>query len=197
MDQNITTSYMATPWRGSPDLIADKLPFQGDIKAETLHSYFTSLKPTQIIEKYARLSDLVEAYLTSKKSGELQNAHQCRDQIRKFVAVEDWLLGGEDIPGALFQSFFSDRGEDSFSNWVDPKKGEGFRPGHFKDVPSLHILACEDHLVPNESSLSLFNVMEDQRKETGYFDGGHIGLMASGRAKSRIWHHIVKFMLES
>lgn len=117
---------------------------------------------------------------------------QDSDPARLFVAVEDWLNDGVDLPGALARTCVVD-----WYGQNKPAKGEwtiegiAVDPAHTKQ-PVLVVTSSTDRLVPEESALVLADLIPHSMRLTTTC--GHIGMMTGQRAEAEVWKPIADWI---
>lgn len=117
---------------------------------------------------------------------------QASDQARMFVAVEDWLNDGVDLPGGLARACVVD-----WYGQNKPARGEWLVSGAAVDpsavkVPVLVVTSSTDRLVPEESSYALADRINNVCKMTT--SCGHIGMMTSQRAEDEVWKPLFSWL---
>lgn len=183
---------LATPW----DFYADGFSFaqyarqnallnnmnahehQTHMPAIWLSRLFSYIDPLSTIQKFARFSKM------DKES----------DDAKHFIAVENWLNDGVDVP--------MDSASHCMSYWM--QKNALLSNEYFKDhfnisndkvsFPCLNVFSDADRLVPMASSqkLECFSLVESI--ENMQLDYGHIGLFASRNAAQKFWEPIHDWM---
>jgi polyhydroxyalkanoate synthase len=139
---------------------------------------FAGLEPAQIARKFSALADM--------KSGSLEE--------KLFVAVEDWVNGGGDLPAGIIQQ--------AVKNWyLDNKVVCGKWAVNSQRIdarkitkPSLVIVPAKDKIVPPASAEPLSTQIPD-----GYIltpDCGHISMMVGARAKKEVWEPMKNWVLK-
>lgn len=118
---------------------------------------------------------------------------QDSDQARLFVAVEDWLNDGVDLPSALARACVVD-----WYGQNKPAKGEWIVDGRAVDPartknPVLVVTSSTDRLVPEESSHALASMIPQARLLTSTC--GHIGMMTGRRAQDEVWKPIADWIV--
>lgn len=118
---------------------------------------------------------------------------QDSDQARLFVAVEDWLNDGVDLPSALARACVVD-----WYGQNKPAKGEWIVDGRAVDPartnnPVLVVTSSTDRLVPEESSHALASMIPQARLLTSTC--GHIGMMTGRRAQDEVWEPIADWIV--
>lgn len=150
------------------DLLVDTL---GNVPGELLNWTFLTLKPFQLMgQKYVHMVDAL--------------ADESR--ARHAMLMEKWIFDSPDQAGEAFRefvkTFFQDNG------FVSGSARVGGRPVDLKRVtmPVLNIYATRDHLVPPDASRALRGLVGSDDYTELPFDGGHIGIYVSGRARKTV-----------
>jgi polyhydroxyalkanoate synthase subunit PhaC len=115
-------------------------------------------------------------------------------RARAFVALEDWLNDGVDLPGPIARACFEDwygRNDTGQGRWMIA--GAPVKPTE-TSVPSLHIIADQDRLVPPHSSLALADTMPGAGVKRVPF--GHIGMIAGRSAAESVWPLVADWLLD-
>lgn len=171
-----SVTFLATPWdfhAGEARLSsrvkfwAEKAPplLQEDsiVSADWVHTVLASLHPEIIIEKFIKFADMEEG----------------SDEEKLFIAVEDWLNDGVDLPAGFaktcIQDFFINNltGQDKWHDLATIS------------CPSLVIASRKDKLIDYESAIFLHKKIKNS--EITIADCGHIGMMAGKKAKEEVW----------
>lgn len=147
----------------------------GYLPANWIQTVFASLDPFQMEQKFSQFG---------KSEAEKHKEHI-------FVCVEDWLNEAVDLPGPLAR--------DCIENWFlnnALQKGEWTVRGQAINLdnitcPIAVVASKKDRLVPYASSQAIAECCSAAMIEA---DCGHIGYMASQRAKENIWPNIEKFI---
>lgn len=140
------------------------------LPVSALQGVFASLDPDHLIRKFSQFLDL--------EAGS--------DAEKIFVAVEDWLHDGQDIPSGIAQCMIYDwydnnllqKGQWRFS------AGNTVRPENI-EVPVLIVTSKRDRLVPYQSSAALATQLF--KSDILVPDCGHIGFMAGHNAERQVW----------
>lgn len=114
------------------------------------------------------------------------------DEARRFVIVEDWLNDGVDLTAPAANQ--------ALQNWYvqnEPHNGVWTLGSRLVDAanikaPTLVVAACGDRLVPAPSALAIMQQIAGAQSLTP--DIGHIGMMASDRAKEQVWRPIAAWL---
>lgn len=117
------------------------------------------------------------------------------DAARLFVAVEDWLNDGLDLPAGLARACICDwYGENAPGRGVWRLGGEVVDPRAF-DLPALVIAPQRDRLVPVDSAHALAQLLPQVTVITP--DCGHIGMMTGRNAERAVWESVASWILLS
>lgn len=117
---------------------------------------------------------------------------QDSEQARLFVATEDWLNDGLDLPGPVAEECISDwygKNLCGLKKWelasvvVDPS---------LITLPSLVITSENDRIVPARSAVAL----SDQLRHSVHYSAacGHIGMMTGSKAETQVWRPILEWL---
>lgn len=112
---------------------------------------------------------------------------------RRFVALEDWLNDG--VPLAL------EAGLDCLRGWYGANgpargtwhvHGAAVQPADIA-APTLALIPSADRIVPPASALALARALPDCRVARPR--AGHIGMVASRRARAEVWSPLAAFLM--
>lgn len=146
------------------------------LPVEWTQTLFASLDPAAIAAKFVRFADM------DQDSG----------QACLFIAVEDWLNDGVDLPAALsrecIQGWFLENAP-AAGAWV--LRGHAVMPENI-NVPCLVVASSQDKLVEFGSAMALARQL--QRVQTVDPVCGHIGMVAGRQSVERVWRPIVEFI---
>ena len=141
----------------------------GNVPGEMLNFTFLALMPFRLtLQKYLTLID---------GAGD-------PEQLANFLRMEQWIFDSPDQAGAAFRefvaAFFRDnrlaRGTlEIGARRVDPAR---------LTMPILNVYATLDHLVPPSASRPLARLARSRAYEELAFEGGHIGIYVSSRART-------------
>lgn len=183
-----TAVFLATPWAFHEkeqglhariahwrDHIMTHISQHGQCKQGWLHSLFASLDPLSTVRKFAAFHDLAPG----------------DPQETLFIAVEDWLNDGVDLPELVIkecvQLWFE---EDHLARGLYGIGGQLVQASRVS-VPSLIVASHTDRLVPFESASSLYNSIPGAALCTP--KTGHIGMITGRRAAEEVWAPIEEF----
>jgi len=136
---------------------------------EWLQMIFSGVEPSQIARKFSALATMPEGSLEEKL----------------FVAVEDWLNGGGDLPSGIIRQAVKDW-------YLNNKVTAGLWSVNRKKIDarkikksSLVIIPSKDKIVPPQSARPLSQQIQDAYILTP--DCGHISMMVAAQAKREVW----------
>ena len=148
----------------------------GILPAEWIQSVFASINAERTVSKFA-------GFAARAQDG---------DAARLFVAVEDWLNEGIDLPAGVARTCLHEwYGENA------PGRGAWAVDGvtvdlSALDVPALVVASAQDRLVPAESSLAIAKIL--QRAETLTPEIGHIGMMTGRACEAVVWEKVAGWL---
>lgn len=148
------------------------------LPVDWIQALFASVDPLMAAKKFSRFADLA----------------QDGEKARIFVAVEDWLNDGLDLPAAIAR--------ECVKGWyIDNAPARGAwrvcgRDIRAQDVaaPALVVASDRDRLVPFESAAAAAEQIPAATLLRP--DCGHIGMMAGERAIETIWEPVAKWLGE-
>lgn len=182
-----------------PDLVRGIVmlaaPWNFHDEKAALKNRLTLMKPTAIpyMKQYNRLPEswMQAVFATLDPEGSIKKFSSFADmgeddpRIPVFMAVEDWLNEGLDLPAGIAMMCMEEWYEQNLPHldqWV--VCGKTVRAGDLK-AATLVIAARDDKIVPLDSALAF----ADKRVKGDRLIAatGHVGLLASGKAVSEIW----------
>lgn len=130
----------------------------------------------------------VDAGLIARKFSTFADMKQTSKQAELFVAVEDWVNGGADLPAGIIH--------DCVQSWyIDNKACKGTWHVNGKTIsakkiekPSLVIVPGKDRIVPPISARALYKQLPNAWILEP--DCGHISMMVSSKAEKMVWEPI-------
>jgi polyhydroxyalkanoate synthase len=184
-----STTFLASPWdfhAGSNALLnriqfwapsaAPMIETRGYLPVDWIQTVFASLDPLSTAQKFAQFSDM---------DGRSNDA-------KIFVAVEDWLNDGVDLP--------ADIAREPILEWFiknKPAKGQwkigakAIKAAHIKCL-ALIVTSKKDRLVEYDMAAALAREIKGAKIiDTGC---GHIGMMAGKNAIEKVWKPIAKWI---
>jgi len=134
------------------------------LPVDWIQNVFAHVNPALAISKFSNFLDMADGSAEEKV----------------FIAVEDWLNGGQDIAGGVARTCILDwygRNAPAKGDWVDLSTLEGHS--------ILVVAADKDILVPPESAIDVTRTLP---KATVLKPScGHISLMAGRNAENTVW----------
>lgn len=146
------------------------------LPVDMVQSVFASLMPSQTIRKFSQFCDMQDGSIAEKV----------------FVATEDWLNNGRDIPHGVARSIvfdWYDRNETAHNLWRP--YGHEICPDDI-DVPVFLLASKRDRLVPYASTALLAKKISNSRLCDP--DCGHIGFMAGKNAERKVWETVHEWL---
>lgn len=173
---------LATPWNFDDEKGALKarlqlmkpmaLPYMKQyqrLPESWMQAVFATLDPEGSIRKFASFTAMTEG--------------DPREEM--FIAVEDWLNDGLDLPAGIASMCMEDWYENNLpykGEWV--VGGQQIVAGNIK-VPTFVVAAKDDRIVPPDSALAFSN--QRTKGDRLVCAAGHVGLLAGRNAVSDIW----------
>lgn len=134
-----------------------------------MQAVFATLDPEGSIKKFASFCAMDDQSL----------------QAEIFVAVEDWLNEGLDLPAGIarlcMEEWYGDNrpAEGTWTVMDTPVRAADLR------VPTCTVMAKDDRIVPIDSAMAF--AQQRVKNHTILCDTGHVGLIASRKAVEDIW----------
>lgn len=173
---------LATPWdfhRGEQKLtqhiqffapqIMPRVLAKGRLNADWIQALFAFLDPNLAQKKFARFAEM----------------DQDSDAAKIFIAVEDWINDGRDLPGRIAR--------ETIEGWFAENKtgsgewqvcGQRIDPSGIH-IPVLVVASSQDKLVAPEAAFGLADIMPDARLIDPAC--GHVGMIAGRHAIETVW----------
>ena len=179
---------LAAPWNFHDDKSALKarmtilkpaaVPYMahyGRLPESWMQGMFATLDPEGSIRKFAAFADMEEN----------------DPRAAMFMAVEDWLNEGMDLPAGIARTCMEDWYEQNSPHTGAWKvHGRVIRAGDIKS-PTLVVAARDDKIVPPDSALAFADARV--KGDRLLCNTGHVGLIASTRAVQDIWTPIANW----
>ncbi len=180
---------LAAPWdfHGGGQALLNRVQFwapsafpaieeKGTLGVDWIQTVFASLDPAAAMRKFSRFLEM---------EGD-------SDQVRLFVAVEDWLNDGVDLPGAVAQHCI----RDWFLGNVPARGGwyldeQAVKPENIT-VPALVIASDKDRLVEYETA----SILADKIPNATLLNPscGHIGVIAGRHSVAHVWEPLAQWI---
>lgn len=135
----------------------------------------------------------VNAERNIHKFADFASLDQGSEQARLFVALEDWLNDGVDLPAALARTCVVEwygQNQPARGGWQ--VAGQTVDPATTQN-PVLVATSVTDRLVPEESSHALARLIPGARLLQS--ECGHIGMMSSRRALQEVWQPLYDWIV--
>lgn len=184
-----TLTLLATPWdfhAGERKMLShvqfwapsamNVIESKNFLSADQLQSLFAGIDPMLTHKKFSRFSKM-----------EMES-----EEARIFIAVEDWLNDGKDLPAGIARECIMD--------WFihnGPYSGSWILKGDAIDLAKInipiHIVASKtDRLVEYEAALGVRSILTQASLTEP--DCGHIGMIAGKRSVEQVWQPIARWM---
>ena len=151
----------------------------GNVPGELIRLWAKLLKPAE---------NFVGAYVNVWKSLDDEQA------VRGWQAINRWVEDVIPFAGAAFRQFVLEyvRGNELI-------RGEHEVDGQVVDPANIHaallnIVAQYDHLVAPSQAASIMDLVSSEDKELRIIPSTHVGIMASGRARYKLWPEVVEWL---
>jgi polyhydroxyalkanoate synthase len=151
----------------------------GNVPGELIRLWAKLLKPAE---------NFVGSYVSVWKNLENERA------VRGWQAINRWVEDVIPFAGAAFRQFVLDyvRGNELI-------KGKHEVKGQYVDLSKiraslLNIVAKYDHIVAQSQSESIMDLVSSEDKELRVIPSTHVGIMASGQARYKLWPEIVEWL---
>jgi polyhydroxyalkanoate synthase len=151
----------------------------GNVPGELIRFWAKLLKPVE---------NFVGAYVNVWKNLDNEAA------VQGWQAINRWVEDVIPFAGSAFRQFVLDyvRGNELI-------KGQHRIQGQRVDLsniraPLLNIAAEYDHIVAQSQSESIMELVSSQDKELRIIPSTHVGIMASGRARYKLWPEVVEWL---
>jgi len=176
-------------WAKSLDV--DKIvDYYGIVPGDLLNIGFLLTDPFRLlIDKYVGLFERIEC---GYEDTECQRRNE--ETVRNFLRMEKWIFDSPDQAGEAFRQFIKDCYQKNLliknqmkinGQKIDLKK---------ITMPVLNVMAETDHLVPNEASLPLADVVGSKDTETLIFPTGHIGIFVGSKSQREVVPRIAAWL---
>jgi polyhydroxyalkanoate synthase len=151
----------------------------GNVPGELIRFWAKLLKPVE---------NFVGAYVNVSKSLDDEEA------VRNWQAINRWVEDVIPFAGSAFRQFVLEyvRGNELI-------KGQHEVEGHPVDLANiraslLNIVAKYDHLIAQSQAESIMGLVSSEDQELRVIPSTHVGIMASGRARYKLWPEVVEWL---
>ena len=139
------------------------------LPVDAIQSLLSSLDPLLVVRKFLSFGKL----------------DQSSRKVEAFVALEDWLNDGIPLAAKVARECLSGwYGQNSLAKGKCKIAGRPLLPGEINQR-CLSVIPAGDRIVPPSSARALADALP--RGEVATPHAGHIGMMVSGSAHSRVW----------
>jgi polyhydroxyalkanoate synthase len=167
-------------WLDQSRLDVDKLIDSfGNVPGELIRYWAKMLKPAE---------NFVGAYVNLWKQVEDDTA------VRGWQAINRWVEDVIPFAGEAFRQFVKDY---VWGNQLFKGKHEiDGKPVDLRNIRAslLNVVAQYDHLVSQEQASSIMDVVSSKDKELRIIPSTHVGIMASSRARYKLWPELVEWL---
>ena len=151
---------------------------RGHLPSEWIQALFASFDPDGSAQKFMRFA----------------NMDQESDEAKLFVAVEDWLNDGVDLPRHIAQ--------DCIQDWFIGNKlasgeyviGEHVFDPAMIDKDVLVLASRKDRLVPFDCAMNVQQSLSAARVNTVELNCGHVGLIVGRDAVETVWRPVLEWL---
>lgn len=132
---------------------------------------------------------LIQAWFSSLNFGSILNKFsqfsQMQDEkdIDKFIAIEQWVNDGISLTKGFALQCLDILQKNNLAELIE------LNP----NIPTLAIHGLQDKIVPPSSCLPLYNILPNCQIFS--YNTGHIGLIVSSLAKTKVWNKIIDFIV--
>ncbi len=150
--------------------------------------------PVELIETGAKLLKPVENYLGSYVS--MMERVEQGSPVEGWQAMHKWVHDGVPFAGAAFRQWSQDYiRENKLFEGAFVHEGRGVDLANIT-CPLLVIIATYDHIVPNQQSRSILEKVGSQDRHLEEIAAGHVGIVISRSAKTRLWPALSGWLAE-
>lgn len=151
----------------------------GNVPGELIRTWAKWLKPAE---------NFVGAYVNVWKSLDDEQA------VRNWQAINRWVEDVIPFAGSAFRQFVLD-----YVRANELIKGQHEVHGQRVDLsniraPLLNVVAQYDHLVAQSQAESIMDLVSSGDKELRVIPSTHVGIMASGRARYKLWPEVAEWL---
>ncbi len=150
----------------------------GELPVDAIQAFFAGLDPLLVVRKFVAFAGLE------------------RDDPKalQFVALEDWLNDGVPLAGPVARECLAGwYGQNTTGRGQWRIAGQPVLPERISP-PSLCVLPYHDRIVPPASAEALARALPDCTPCRPSV--GHVGMMASGVAKTRVWRPLAAWLAQ-
>ena len=182
---------LATPWNfhaervaqaealaRAVDATAPLLAAYGELPVDIIQSMFSALDPFMVTRKFIRFAA----------------TRQDSQAAEEFVALEDWLNDGVPLSGPVARDCLGGwYGRNTPHEGLWEIAGATVRPEAI-NIPARVLIPQQDRIVPPSSAQALADALPNADASSPPL--GHIGMVASARAKSLVWEPLAEWLCD-
>ncbi len=176
-------------WAKNLDI--DKIvDYYGIVPGDLLNMGFLLTDPFRLmIDKYVGLFERIQC-----KPDDLECQLKNEETVQNFLRMEKWIFDSPDQAGEAYRQFMKDCYQKNLLI-KNEMKLDGKKIDLKKiTMPVLNVMAQTDHLVPNEASLPLTDVVASTDTETLVFPTGHIGIFVGSKSQNEVVPRIAAWL---
>jgi polyhydroxyalkanoate synthase len=149
--------------------------------------------PGELIKVWAKLLKPMENYVGSYVT--MWKLLDDDASLRGWQAINRWVEDVVPVAGGAFRQLVTD-----YMRENKLIKGELVINGEQVDLSAIHVnllnvVAKYDHIVAIDQSTSIMDLVSSEDKELRIIPSTHVGLMASHRAKEKLWPGLVDWLI--
>ena len=150
--------------------------------------------PVELIETGSKMLKPVDNYLGSYVS--LLDRVEKDAPVESWQAMHKWVHDGVPFAGEAFRQWAKDYIREN--KLVRSEFVHEGQKVEMKNIacPLLVVIATYDHIVPNQQSRSILDVVGSTDKRIEEIAAGHVGIVISGSAKKKLWPTISNWLAE-
>jgi polyhydroxyalkanoate synthase len=182
---------LATPWNfhaerraqakalaRAVDATAPLLEAYGELPVDIIQAMFSALDPFMVTRKFIRFAA----------------AQQDSPAAEEFVALEDWLNDGVPLSGPVARECMGGwYGGNTPHKGLWKIAGAQVRPEAIT-IPARVLIPRQDRIVPPASAQALADALPNAEASSPPL--GHIGMVASSRARSLVWEPLAEWLCD-
>ena len=169
--------------------IDEIVDYYGMIPGDFLNMGFLLADPFRLmIDKYVGMFDRIEC--DNDETCQLRN----EETVKNFLRMEKWIFDSPDQAGETFRQFMKDCYQKNLL--IKNQMEIGGKKINLKNINMslLNVMAEYDHLVPNDASTPLNDVVSSTDKEILKFPTGHIGIFVGSKSQKEVCPKIAEWL---
>jgi len=177
-DFNVTSSSLARNVRIWSPAVLPVIAQRGHLPSDWVQALFASLDPNGSAQKFIKFASM----------------DQSGSDAKLFVAVEDWLNDGVDLPKDIAQHCIQDWFIDNALALGRWRVGDEIINTEEIDAQILILASNNDRLVPFECAANITNNLSFASVKVIELDCGHVGLIVGRNAVETVWQPILNWL---